>query len=131
MDAMSTHDCIGDGTHRAGKFCRRVAIAALLAAAPMAWCGSPTVGECLEGADFIANAASARDNGMSREAFLRRLDDDLTLIHVFPPELRWFAKDEDDERLLQMAARQVFDQPESRESHRARFLDACFARVSL
>ena len=34
----------------------------------------PTLTDCLEGSDFVANAARSRDNGMSRASFLERLD---------------------------------------------------------
>jgi hypothetical protein len=128
---MSTHDCITFGTRMGPRFRPALALAALLLVASAAWASSSTVNECLEGADFIANAAAARDNGMTRDAFLGKLDGDLLLIQAFPAELRWFAKDADDAQFLRFAAQQVFDHPESRERHRARFLDACFARVSL
>jgi hypothetical protein len=108
-----------------------VLVAAGLASAVSAGASVPTVGECLEGADFIANAAIARDNGISRQAFVGRLEDDLTLIHAFPVELRWFAKDEDDERFLHASVEVVFDAPASPEDHRARFLRACFERLTL
>jgi len=108
---------------------RGVALAgALLAAAP-AVASVPTMAECLEGSDFIAHAAIARDNGQSRDAFIARLDDDLTLIHAFPPELRWFAKDADDERFLREEAHAVFDAPTSPDNHRTAFLRACFERL--
>jgi len=102
--------------------------AAGFAAAPVE--GSvPTMAECLEGSDFIAHAAIARDNGQSRDAFIARLDGDLTLIHAFPPELRWFAKDADDERFLREEAQAVFDTPASPDDHRTAFLRACFERL--
>lgn len=84
--------------------------------------------ECFEGADFIANAALSRENGMSRTAFLGRLEEDLELIQAYPPQLRWFAKDEEDEAFLTQAARDVFDRPLAPEQHRARFLAACLDR---
>jgi hypothetical protein len=90
-----------------------------------------TVAECFEGSDFIANAALARENGMSRADFLHRMEEDFMLIQAYPPQLRWFAKDEDDERFLLSAATEVFDAPDDPEGHRARFLAACFARSSV
>jgi hypothetical protein len=90
-----------------------------------------TLGECLEGSDFIANAALSRDNGMTRTAFLGRLEEDMMMIHAFPAELRWFVKDDDDERFLHAAAESVFDVPASPEVHRAEFLRACFARLNV
>ncbi|HTQ01668.1 MAG TPA: hypothetical protein VMN56_20290 [Casimicrobiaceae bacterium] len=93
-------------------------------------CGSNlSVSECFEGSDFIANAALARENGMSREGFLAQMQDDFVLIQVYPPQLRWFAKDGDDERFLYESAEQVFDSPQDPEQHRAQFLAACFARA--
>lgn len=92
---------------------------------------SPTVEECFEGSDFIANAARARENGMSRGDFIARMQDDFQLIHAYPPALRWFAKDDEDERFLLESAREVFDAPEAPEGHRARFLEACFARSTV
>lgn len=110
--------------------CRATLAAVICGLAAAAACASvPTVNECLEGADFIANAALARDNGVSREVFLGRLEDDLLLIHAFPPELRWFAKDVDDERFLHASVAVVFDDPAAPDDHRARFLHACFERL--
>lgn len=110
---------------------RYIAFAAAIACALTAYASSPTVDECYEGSDFIANAALARENGMSREAFLGHMEEDFLLIQAYPPELRWFAKDEDDERFLLAAAREVFDTPDTPEGHRARFLAACFARSTI
>ncbi len=109
----------------------RGAVAAFALAGSLAAAASPlSVDECFEGGDFIANAARARDNGMPRETFLTRLEEDLELIQAYPPALRWFAKDAADEEFLSRAARQVFDAPAAPEAHRARFLAACFVRAS-
>jgi len=102
---------------------------ALLAAAP-AEASSPSVETCFEGSDFIANAAIARENGVAREVFVARVEADFVMIRAFPPELRWFVMDEDDERFLRTAVAEVFDSPRSPEAHRAGFLDACFSRAS-
>jgi len=93
--------------------------------------GSLSVEECFEGSDFIANAARARENGMSRGQFIGRMQDDFALIHAYPPALRWFAQDEEDERFLLEAAQDVFDRPDTPDQHRTRFLEACFARASV
>jgi hypothetical protein len=85
--------------------------------------------ECFEGGDFIAHAAQARNKGMTRAAFLDRLVADVHLIQAFPPELRWFVQDQDDEELLTSAARLVFDSPREPQSHQSEFLAACSARV--
>jgi hypothetical protein len=100
-------------------------------AATAAGASVPSVQECLEGSDFIANAARARDNGMARERFLDRLDTDLHAIRAFPPALRWFARDADDETFLRGATERVFDRPQSPDDHRAAFLRACFDRLSV
>ena len=88
-----------------------------------------TLDECLEGSDFIMHAAMSRENGMTREAFLDRMESDIHLIQVFPPELRWFVQDQDDAELLTSAARLVFDSPREPQSHQSEFLAACTARV--
>ena len=111
-----------------------------LAAAALAWAfafamqtaaaGVPTLGECLEGSDFIANAARARDNGFARDAFLARMQADFIVIRAFPPALRWFARDDDDERFLLDAATRVFDRPRTPDGHRSEFLGECVARLA-
>ena len=114
-----------------GMMKRTLRVVALLAACACclpAFASRLSMAECFEGSDFIANAALARENGMSRAAFLARLEEDLELIQAYPPQLRWFAKDRDDEVFLYESARQVFDQPQAPEQHRARFLAACLGR---
>jgi hypothetical protein len=105
---------------------RCIAAAALLTASLGAGASTHTIAECFEGSDFIANAALARDNGMPRAEFLERMEGDFMMIAAFPPDMRWFAKDEDDKRFLRLAAREVFDAPAAADGHRARFLAACF-----
>ena len=107
-----------------------VATLALVACAGVAGASVPSVAECLEGSDFIANAARARDNGVARDRFLERLDSDLETIRAFPPALRWFARDGDDEAFLRAATESVFREPLAPDEHRAGFLRACFARLS-
>lgn len=109
---------------------RALLVALALNTAP-AQAGPHTIAECFEGSDFIANAALARENGMPRAVFLARMEEDLVLIQAFPPALRWFARDPDDERFLLQSVRDVFDVPVAPEGHRARFLDACFARSTV
>jgi hypothetical protein len=88
-----------------------------------------TLDECVEGSDFIMHAAMSRENGMTREAFLERMESDIHMIQAFPPELRWFVQDQDDAELLTSAARMVFDSPREPQSHQSEFLAACTARV--
>ena len=90
-----------------------------------------SVSDCFEGSDFIANAALSRENGMTRDDFLHRLEEDFQLIQAFPPALRWFAHDDEDARFLLQSARAVFDAPDAPEGHRAHFLAACFARSTV
>jgi len=114
-----------------GKYLRGLVATAAAGGCLTVGASTLTVTECFEGSDFIANAALARENGMTREAFLHRMEEDFTLIQAYPPALRWFAKDEDDEIFLLQAAREVFDAPADSESHRAHFLAACFARATV
>jgi len=89
----------------------------------------PTLTECLEGSDFVANAARSRDNGMPRASFLDRLEEDLVAIRAFPPALRWFARDEGDEQFLIAAVTRVFDLPQAPERHQEEFFAACLDRA--
>jgi hypothetical protein len=83
------------------------------------------VAECKEGADFIRNAALARENGMSKEQFVMRLDEDLQMIQAVPVELRWFAHSEDEARFLRDAVQSVYDAPLSPAAHGLAFAKAC------
>jgi len=103
--------------------------ALLLVPAAAARAGVPSVDECLEGSDFIANAARARDNGVARERFLDRMDADFATVRAFPPALRWFVHDDEDESFLRDSAQVVFDRPAAPEDHRTAFLRACFDRM--
>ena len=89
----------------------------------------PSMAECFEGSEFIANAALSRDAGMSSEAFISRMEYDFVATQDFPSELRWFVHDADDEEFLLSAAREVFAQPNAAERHRRMFLQACVDRM--
>jgi hypothetical protein len=115
---------------RCVSFARLMAVLCLCVCA-QARASIPTLTECLEGADFIANAARARDNGVTRARFMAQLAADLVTIRAFPAELRWFVKDPDDEQFLATAARRVFDDPATPVDHRSDFLRACFDRVGV
>lgn len=110
---------------------RLAGIAALVLAALAGAAQASTVEECAEAATFIGNAARARDAGMSRDDFLARMEADFQVIRGFPREMRWFAANEDDERFLLDAAREVFDHPLAPEAHAARFARACVGRLYL
>ena len=104
--------------------------AALLGTALPAWSHDYTLNECFEGADFIKHAAMSRDYGLSREEFLRRLRGDIQAIQAFPPQLRWFVQDTEDEALLTRHAAAVFDAPRAPEVHHAEFLHGCVEHLS-
>ncbi|HEY2968355.1 MAG TPA: hypothetical protein VGK75_08295 [Casimicrobiaceae bacterium] len=106
-----------------------VAVCALLCAGSSA-ASRPSMAECFEGSDFIANAALSRDAGMSSEAFIGRMEQDFVVIQDFPSELRWFVRDADDEAFLLESAREVFAHPGAAESHRRTFLQACVDRMA-
>ena len=113
-----------------GLAARRLALAAVLGGFSVAAAAHAlTMRECIEGSDFIRNAAMSRDNGISREAFLERLEGDLRAIRQYPPQMRWFAQDAQDEALLLDAARSVFDSPRAPEAHQSAFMSACVPRV--
>ena len=106
-----------------------VAVCALLGAG-LAAAGRPSLAECFEASDFIANAARARDAGMSSAAFLGRMEEDFEVIQSFPSDLRWFVHDADDEAFLLASAREVFARPSTPESHRQLFLQSCVDRMA-
>ncbi len=101
---------------------------ALGIAAPGA-ASTPTPTECTEAAEFIGNAARARDTGMRREAFLEQMESDFAAIRAFPNELRWFVHDAADEAFLFAAAEDVFESPRSPDVHSTLFLQACMNRL--
>jgi hypothetical protein len=108
----------------------RIALAASFAAVvQLAAASVPTMNDCLEASDFVANAARSRDNGVDRESFVDRLHQDFVAIRAFPPSLRWFVKDDDDETFLAGAAADVYDHPQAPDQHRRRFLRACLERA--
>jgi hypothetical protein len=86
--------------------------------------------ECREGGDFIRNAALSRDGGTTREFFVGRLEEDLLTIRAFPPSLRWFVRNPDDEVFLRAEVEAVFDAPDESERHRAGFLERCARRAA-
>jgi hypothetical protein len=90
----------------------------------------PTMEECLEGSDFIRNAALSRDAGIAADAFLDRMREDFLVIRAFPADLRWFVHDAFDETFLVEQARLVFDHPSNPNDHSARFLHACVDRMA-
>lgn len=106
-----------------------VAVCGLLCASS-AMASRPSLAECFEGSDFVADAALSRDAGMSAEAFLGRMEQDFEAIQSLPAELRWFVHDADDEAFLLSAAREVFASPQAAQIHRRLFLEACVDRMA-
>ena len=92
--------------------------------------GRPTMEECLEGSDFIRNAALSRDAGIAADAFLDRMREDFLVIRAFPAALRWFVHDDGDEVFLTEEAWLVFEQPTDPNDHRAHFLRVCVDRMA-
>jgi hypothetical protein len=88
-----------------------------------------TFNECVEGSDFIKHAAMSRDYGLSRDEFIGRLHGDLMAIKAFPPELRWFVRDEEDAALLVSHSERVFDEPRVPDVHQSEFLAVCLTRT--
>jgi hypothetical protein len=102
----------------------------LLLSAPVAAQQPHSSRECREGGDFIRNAALSRDTGTTREFFVGRLEEDLLTIRAFPPSLRWFVHNPDDEIFLRSEVAAVFDAPLSSDLHRAGFLERCSRRAA-
>lgn len=111
-------------------WCKRLVLASVLAGSgAIAGAHDLTLDECLEGSEFIQHAAMSRDNGITREAFLQRMESDLRAILAYPPHLRWFVQDTDDEVLLTTAAQGVFDVPREPSIHQSEFLERCVERI--
>jgi hypothetical protein len=88
-------------------------------------------GECGEASQFIGNAARARDNGISRERFVGRFDDDVLLLGSMRPENRWFVHGDNETRFLRAAVLAVFDAPQAPGAHERAFLAACLRAAGL
>src|SRR4051812_13982100 len=112
---------------------RSLAAALLLAGASLFAGGASATDpeECAQAGQFLANAARARDEGMPKDEFLAHMESDFQVIRAFPPEMRWFAETDDDERFLLNAAREVFDHPAAPESHARRFVRASLTRTDV
>jgi len=109
---------------------RIAVVALLLACSGTGIAQAHSAGECLEGGDFIRNAARSRDSGVTREFFVGRLEEDFLLIRAFPPALRWFVRDPQDEAFLRTEVEAVFDAPQDAEGHRAGFVERCAGRTA-
>ncbi len=107
---------------------RIIAVLAMSLVCAIGFARQPTPTECLEGGDFIRNAALARDNGMSEVDFISRIRDDIELIQAYPPQLRWFVHDDDDAAFLVGAATEVFRNPKAAALHQSDFVRACLKK---
>jgi hypothetical protein len=87
-------------------------------------------GECREASQFIGNAARARDNGISREKFVGRFDEDIVLLSSMRPENRWFVHGDSETRFLRAAVIEVFDTPRPPPAHEREFLSSCIDAAS-
>jgi hypothetical protein len=122
---------MGDAMIEKGTALRWLVLGTILAMhAPPGLAGRPTMQECLEGSDFIRNAALSRDAGIAGDAFIDRMKGDFSAIRAFPAELRWFVHDEADEEFLADQARLVFERPSDPDDHRFRFLRVCIDRMA-
>lgn len=107
----------------------RCALLILVAVPAICAARQPSVTECVEGSDFIRNAALARDGGMTEASFIARIHEDIAVIQALPPQLRWFVQDEEDAELLISAATEVFRMPKDAGTHQKDFLRACLPRA--
>ena len=104
-------------------------LSALSAVAAGAGAHELTARECMEGSDYIRNAALSRGGGMTEAAFMDVFERDMQLIARVPPSLRWFVQDEDDEALLRAALDDVFSRPQAPQQHALDFARACVPRT--
>lgn len=109
---------------------RKAALLLILMLAPaIALAHKPSPKECVEGGDFIKNAALARDRGMPEESFIGKFQEDIEVIRAFPPHMRWFVQDDEAAEFLLAAATDVFRKPRPAGRHQADFIRACLRKV--
>ena len=88
-----------------------------------------TARECMEGSDYIRNAALSRDGGVTEAAFMGVFERDMQMISHVPQTLRWFVQDDEDEALLRAALDEVFSHPLQPQQHAKNFARACVPRT--
>ncbi len=110
---------------RIRRLCLRTVLPLLSAVAAGASAHELTARECMEGSDYIRNAALSRDSGVTEAAFMDVFERDMMMIARVPPSLRWFVQDQDDESLLRAALDDVFSRPQSPQQHALDFARAC------
>lgn len=109
---------------------RPAVLLALILLPALSLAGPPSANECEQAGDFIKNAALARDGGMAEADFISRIRDDIEIIQGFPPDMRWFVKDEEDAEFLIAAATEVFQKPRQAAQHQRDFVKACLVKAS-
>ncbi len=106
-------------------FLKALSLLAALSASTTAFTHELTARECMEGSDYIRNAALSRDGGVTEQAFMEVFEQDMALIARVPPSLRWFVQDHDDEALLRAALDEVFHRPLTPPQHAQNFAHEC------
>ena len=88
----------------------------------------PNADECIEGGNFIRNAALARDRGITEADFIKGMHGDIEAVKALPPDLRWFVRDDEDAQFLISAATDVFRNPREAHAHRTNFIATCMRK---
>jgi hypothetical protein len=84
--------------------------------------------ECAQLKVFIEVHAYSRDRGgLTKQASLDILENDLALIRAFPEQPRWFVEDESDARFIVREVARVFDDPLEPELQGAAAEERCNA----
>ncbi len=126
---QSFRNNVRTGRRSAWRWNKPLALLALILIPAVCMAHQPSRQECVEGGDFIKNAALARDRGMPEESFISKIQDDIEVIKAFPPPLRWFVQDDEAADFLIAAATEVFRKPQEANKHRANFIKACLLKV--
>ncbi len=106
-------------------FLKALSLLAALSAGAAASAHELSARECMEGSDYIRNAALSRDGGVTEQAFMDVFEQDMVMIARVPPSLRWFVQDHDDEALLRAALAEVFHRPLTPPQHAQNFAQEC------
>ena len=85
----------------------------------------PAARQCRQAAQFVLQAARARDAGMSPALFLATLERDLDTLLARPVSQRWFVRGPLEAGLIRFAAIAVFNRPASAEQHGRQFRRVC------
>lgn len=85
----------------------------------------PAKAQCRQAAQFVLQAAMARDAGMSPALFLATLERDLDTLLARPLHQRWFVRSPVEAGLIRFAAVAVFNRPASAAQHGRQFQLIC------